>query len=76
MMTTAFDYLLYGVGLYFIVFFGHLSSLYFFRWRERIIKQRMIEDFIDHFYQQAKTEEDFNDIVKRLRRDFGDGAGV
>ena len=33
-----------AVSLYFIVFLGHTSSLYFFRWREQIFRRRMIVD--------------------------------
>ncbi len=57
--------------LYFIVFLGHTSSLYFFRWREQIFRRRMIEEFIDNLQSKIQTEEDFNEIVKRFRKDFG-----
>ena len=60
-----------ALGLYFIVFFGHVSSLYFFRWRESIFRRRMIEEFIDNLQSKIQTEEDFNEIVKRFRKDFG-----
>ena len=60
-----------ALGLYFIVFLGHTSSLYFFRWRERIFRRRMIEEFIDNLQSKIQTEEDFNEIVKRFRKDFG-----
>jgi hypothetical protein len=45
--------------------------LYFFRWREQIFRRRMIEDFIDNLQSKIQTEEDFNEIVKRFRKDFG-----
>ncbi len=60
-----------ALGLYFIVFFSHVSSLYFFRWREQIFRRRMIEEFIDNLQSKIQTEEDFNEIVKRFRKDFG-----
>jgi len=59
------------VSLYFIVFLGHTSALYFFRWRESIFRRRMIEEFIDNLQSKIQTEEDFNEIVKRFRKDFG-----
>jgi hypothetical protein len=45
--------------------------LYFVRWREQIFRRRMIEDFIDNLQSKIQTEEDFNEIVKRFRKDFG-----
>lgn len=59
------------LSLYFIVFLGHISSLYFFRWREQIFRRRMLEEFIDNLQSKIQTEEDFNEIVKRFRKDFG-----
>jgi hypothetical protein len=63
--------LVIAISLYFIEFLGHTSSLYFFRWREQIFRRRMIEDFIDNLQSKIQTEEDFNEIVKRFRKDFG-----
>lgn len=68
--------LAYGLGLYLIMFLSYLSAIYFTKWRDRIKRQEMIEDFLDHMADKMKTEEDFNEIVRRMRRDFGDGAGV
>jgi hypothetical protein len=65
------EILVIAISLYFIVFLGHTSSLYFFRWRERIFRRRMIEEFIDNLQSKIQTEEDFNEIVKRFRKDFG-----
>ena len=33
-------------------------------------KRRAIEEFLDYVSTKVKTEEEFNDIVNRLRRDF------
>ena len=33
-------------------------------------KKRAIEDFLDYVATKVKTEEEFNDIVNRLRKDF------
>ena len=65
------EILVIALSLYSIVFLGHTSSLYFFRWREQIFRRRMIEDFIDNLQSKIQTEEDFNEIVKRFRKDFG-----
>jgi len=68
--------LAYGLGLYLIMFLSYLSAIYFTKWRDRIKRQEMIEEFLDHMADKMKTEDDFNEIVRRMRRDFGDGAGV
>ncbi len=68
--------LAYGLGLYLIMFLSYLSAIYFAKWRDRIKRQEMIEEFLDHMADKMKTEDDFNEIVRRMRRDFGDGAGV
>ena len=33
-------------------------------------KKRAIEEFLDYVSTKVKTEEEFNDIVNRLRKDF------
>jgi hypothetical protein len=33
-------------------------------------KRRAIEEFLDYVSTKVKTEEEFNDIVNRLRKDF------
>jgi len=33
-------------------------------------KKRAIEEFLDYVATKVKTEEEFNDIVNRLRKDF------
>ena len=33
-------------------------------------KRRAIEEFLDYISTKVKTEEEFNDIVNRLRKDF------
>lgn len=33
-------------------------------------KRRAIEEFLDYVATKVKTEEEFNDIVNRLRKDF------
>jgi hypothetical protein len=36
----------------------------------------MIEDFMSTVFERVKTEEDFNSIVERFRKDFGDGPNA
>lgn len=33
-------------------------------------KKRAIEEFLDYVSTKIKTEEEFNDIINRLRKDF------
>lgn len=33
-------------------------------------RKRAIEDFLDYMSNKIKTEEEFNEIVNRLRKDF------
>jgi hypothetical protein len=33
-------------------------------------KRRAIEEFLDYVATKVKTEEEFNDIVNRMRKDF------
>lgn len=61
-----------AVLIYVIAFSGSFSAFSFLRWRERRFKQRMLEEFMTTLQERIQTEEDFNDIVKKLRRDFGD----
>jgi hypothetical protein len=59
--------LFYGVS-----FAGSLSAFSLLRWRERRFKQRMLEEFMLSVQEKIQTEEDFNEIVKKLRREYGD----
>jgi hypothetical protein len=61
-----------GVAIYLVAFAGSMSAFSFLRWRERRFKQRMLEEFMMSLQEKMQTEEDFNEIVKKLRRDFGD----
>ena len=60
-----------GVAVYLIAFLGSMSAFSFLRWRERRFKQRIVEEFILNLQEKIQTEEDFNEIVKKMRRDFG-----
>lgn len=61
-----------GILIYVVAFAGSMSAFSFLRWRERRFKQRILEEFMMSLQEKIQTEEDFNEIVKKLRRDFGD----
>lgn len=61
-----------ALAIYAIAFAGSMSAFSFLRWRERRFKQRILEEFMMSLQEKIQTEEDFNEIVKKLRRDFGD----
>lgn len=65
-----------SIWLFLIMFLSQSTAIFFVKWRERVKRQAMVEDFLDHMTQKVQTEEEFNEIVKRMRKDFGDGAGV
>lgn len=68
--------ILVSLWLFLIAFLSVTAAIFFTKWRERIKRQSMIDDFLDHMSKKIHTEEEFNDIVKRWRKDFGDGADV
>jgi hypothetical protein len=51
---------------------GTLNAIWIRNYKERQKRKAMIEMFIDHVSEQIKTEEDFKDITKRLKREMGD----
>ena len=65
-----------SIWLFLIMFLSQSTAIFFVKWRERVKRQAMVEDFLDHMTQKVQTEEEFNEIVKRMRKDFGDGSGV
>ena len=65
-----------SIWLFLIMFLSQSTAIFFVKWRERVKRQAMVEDFLDHMTQKVQTEEEFNEIIKRMRKDFGDGAGV
>ena len=65
-----------SIWLFLIMFLSQSTAIFFVKWRERVRRQAMVEDFLDHMTQKVQTEEEFNEIIKRMRKDFGDGAGV
>jgi hypothetical protein len=59
------------VAIYLTAFLGSMSAFSFLKWRERRFKQRILEEFMMSLQEKIQTEEEFNDIVKKMRRDFG-----
>jgi hypothetical protein len=56
------------------VFLLTILAVYFVVTVESLIKdikrRKSIDEFLDYVNTKVKTEEEFNDIVDRLRRDF------
>ena len=56
------------------VFLLTILAVYFVVTIESLIKdvkrKRSIDEFLDYVNTKVKTEEEFNDIVDRLRKDF------
>ena len=56
------------------VFLLTILAVYFVVTIESLIKdvkrRRSIDEFLDYVSTKVKTEEEFNDIVNRLRKDF------
>jgi hypothetical protein len=65
---TVLDFLL----VYLFAVVGTLNAIWIRNFKERQKRKAMIEMFIDHVSEQIKTEEDFKDITKRLRREMGE----
>ena len=55
-------FLMIVVGVYFVVATESLVK--------SMRKRRAIEDFLDYINTKIKTEEEFNEIVERLRKDI------
>ena len=58
--------------IYLISVVGTLTAIYIRNSGERRKRRAMVEMFIDHVTEQIKTEEDFKDITKRLRKEMGE----
>jgi hypothetical protein len=65
---TVLDFFL----VYLFAVVGTLNAIWIRNFKERQKRKAMIEMFIDHVSEQIKTEEDFKDITKRLRREMGE----
>ena len=60
------------VVVYLVAVVATLNAIWLRNSRERQRRRAMVEMFIDHVTEQIKTEEDFKDITKRLRREMGE----
>lgn len=60
------------IVIYLMAVVGTLNAIWIRNYKERTKRKAMIEMFIDHVSEQIKTEEDFKDITKRLKREMGD----
>lgn len=58
------------IVIYLISVIGTLTAIYIRNFKERQKRKAMVEMFIDHISEQMKTEEDFKDITRRLRKDM------
>lgn len=61
------------IVIYLISVIGTLTAIYIRNFKERQKRKAMVEMFIDHISEQMKTEEDFKDITRRLRKDMEGG---
>lgn len=62
-----FDYIAIGI----IVFSMNLTAVAWIRLLDRNKKRQMMENFLSHIQQKIQTEEEFQDIIDKMRRDFG-----
>lgn len=54
-----------------IGFLMNLASFSWVRYLDRIRKRKMMEDFLSHIQEKIETEEEFQEIIEKMRRDFG-----
>ena len=54
-----------------ICFLMNLASFSWVRYLDRIRKRKMMEDFLSHIQEKIETEEEFQEIIDKMRRDFG-----
>jgi hypothetical protein len=60
------------IVIYLMAVVGTLNAIWIRNYKERQKRKAMIEMFIDHVSEQIKTEEDFKDITKRLKKEMGE----
>jgi hypothetical protein len=60
------------IVIYLMAVVGTLNAIWIRNYKERQKRKAMIEMFIDHVTEQIKTEEDFKDITKRLKKEMGE----
>lgn len=55
-----------------VVVVGNLFSIGYVRFRDRLRRRQMMEDFLSHIQEKIQTEEEFQEIVDRFRKDMRD----
>jgi len=60
------------LAIFGVVIVGNLFSIGWVRFRDQIRKRRMMEDFLSHIQEKIQTEEEFQEIIDRMRKDMGD----
>lgn len=61
------------VGLWVICYFASLFAIGTMNALHRWRKQKMLQDFLFHIQEKVQTEEEFQNIIEQMRRDFGGG---
>ena len=54
-----------------IVVLGNFISIGWVRYRDRVQKQKLVENFLSHIQAKIQTEEEFQVIIDQMRKDFG-----
>jgi RNA binding exosome subunit len=52
-------------------FIGNLLSIQWIRFRDQVKKRQMMENFLAHIQEKIETEEEFQEIIDKMRKDFG-----
>lgn len=52
-------------------FIGNLLSIQWVRFRDQVKKRQMMENFLAHIQEKIETEEEFQEIIDKMRKDFG-----
>lgn len=60
------------LAIFGVVVVGNLISIGWVRFRDQVRKRRMMEDFLSHIQEKIQTEEEFQEIIDRMRKDMGD----
>lgn len=61
------------VGIWVICYFASMFAIGTINALDRWRKQKMLQDFLFHIQQKVQTEEEFQNIIEQMRRDFGGG---
>jgi len=64
---TAFDF----IAVLIVVFTANLLAIQWVRFRDQARKRKLMEDFLAHIQEKIETEEEFQEIIDKMRRDFG-----